>query len=300
MPDVYKSSVGLASVYLAPVTQDDLSAYAASAPFYFAPAVTAALEAAVNAKTQYADDQPFDAMNSEGETKITLEVTGIPLDILSQITGRVYDASTGRLFDNAGTPPYFALSFKSKKSNGKYRFYQFLKVRFSMPSDDKASMTDSPDPKVTKITCTAIKTTFQFNMGAFNDGAKRVMGDEDIAGFSGASWFSAVQVPVIGSPAAFTVTPVPADGAVGQAIGVTITLTFSNPLAGGAENAIVLVRSDTQAIIARTRTINAARTIVTMTGANLVSAKTYLIVVPNVVSVYGQVLADVVFDFTTA
>jgi phi13 family phage major tail protein len=191
----YKSAVGLKDLYIAEVTEDSLDAYTAGTPAYFAPAVTATSEAAVNRKTQYADDQAFEASSSEGETKVTLEVTNIPLSILASITGRVFDSATKQLWDNGGTPPYYALGFKSKKSNGSYRYFWYQKGRFDMPSDDMASQSDTPDPKTTKIVFTALKTVHQFDLGSVDDGVKRVIIDEDVSGASVATWFDDVVTP---------------------------------------------------------------------------------------------------------
>lgn len=298
--DERKSVLGLRDLYIAVITQDDASAYAAATPQYFAPAVTASQAPTSNSKTQYADDGAFDVMTSEGETKIDIEVTAIPLSMLALVLGKEFDAATGRMFDNGGTPPDLALSFRSIKSNGSYKYFQYLKGKFSAPSEETATKTDSPDPKNTKITFTAVKTIYQFDLGSINDGAKRVVGDEDADDFDGSTWFDAVQVPVAGSPSALTCTPSPVDGATGQTTTVAITLTFNNPLAGNAENGIVLVRVSTGAIFATTRTINAARTVVTLTHAALTSGAVYHIIVPGVTDVYGQVLADAVYDFTIA
>jgi phi13 family phage major tail protein len=194
-PGEYNSAVGLKDLYIAEVTEDSADAYTPGTPEYFAPAVTASQEAAVNSKTQYADDQPFDAMTAEGETKVTLEVTNIPLSVQAAINGVVFDSSTKQMWDNGGTPPYYALGFRSEKSNGKYRYYWFLKGRFIKPSEDKASKTDSPDPKTIKIVFTAIKTVHQFDLGVINDGVKRVIGDEDVTGFDPDTWFDDVVTP---------------------------------------------------------------------------------------------------------
>lgn len=295
-----KSVVGLRDLYIALVTQDDTSAYAAGTPQYFAPAVTANIAPKSNSKTQYADDGPFDVLFSEGETVITLEVTAIPLSLLALVLGKVFDAATGRMFDNEGTPPDVALSFRSKKSNGAYKYIQYLKGKFSVPSEEYATITDSPEPKSTTISFTAIKTIYEFDMGGVNKSSKGTVGDEDATGFSGTIWFSAVQVPVVGSPSALTCTPSPADGATAQVVTVPITLTFNNALAGDVERGVALVRSDTMAPIALTRTLNAARTVLTLSHPSLTAAKTYLIVVAGIVDVYGQALADTVYDFATA
>ncbi len=295
-----KNVVGFRDLYIALVSQDDADAYAAATPQYFAPAVTASQAPATNSKTVYADDGPFDVMTSEGETKIDIEVTSIPFEMQALVLGKEFDAATGRMFDNGGTPPDVALSFRSVKSNGSYVYFQFLKGKFSTPAQENATKTDAPDPKNTKITYTAVKTIYQFDLGDINDGVKRVTGDEDATNFSGTTWFSAVQVPVAGAPSALTATPAPIDGATGQTTTAAITLTFNNPLAGNAEKGIVLVRVSTGAIFATTRTVNAARTVVTLAHAALTSGAVYHIIVPGVTDVYGQALADAVYDFTIA
>lgn len=295
-----KSVVGLRDLYVALVTQDDVSAYAAAAPQAFAPAVNASHKPNSSSKTQYADDGAFDIFVSEAETPIELEVTAIPLDMQAIVLGKEYDASTGRMFDNGGTPPDVALSFRSVKSNGSYKYFQYLKGKFSAPSEEQATKGESPDPKTTKIIFTAVKTIYQFDLGSINDGVKRVVGDEDIVGFSGTTWFDAVQVPVTPAPSALTCTPSPVDGATGQATSVAITLTFNNPLAGNVENGVSLVRADTAAPITVTRSLNAARTVLTLGHPALTAAKTYHIVLAGVKDVYGQQLADTVYDFATA
>lgn len=298
----YKTNVGLRDVYYALVTQDDTSAYAAGTPALLAPAMTVSIAPAVNAKTIYADDAPFDVFTSEGETKLDFELTQIPMEIRAIILGKVFDAATGRLFDNGGTPPDIALSFRSKKSNGKYHYVQYLKGKFTSPSRELASETDTPDPKSTKITFTAVKTTKQFVLsGSVTDGAKGVEGDTDITGFSAASWFTAVQVPVQGSPSALTMTPVPADNATSVSVSADQTLTFSNPMDANVLLGISMIKASDDSPVACTITINAARTIVTINpNSNLTATTEHYINVFGVKDIYGQTLAHTVVSFTTA
>jgi len=295
-----KSVVGLKDLYIALVTQDDASAYAADAPQAFAPAVSASHRPVTNTKNQYADDAPFDTLINEGETVIDIEVTAIPLSLLALVLGKEFDAATGRMFDNGGIPPDVALSFRSKKSNGSFKYFQYLKGKFSAPSEEQATATDTPDPKTARISFTAIKTTYEFDLGDINEGVKRVVGDEDATGFSGTTWFDAVQVPVAGAPSALDCTPSPADDATNQLIGVAITLTFNNALAGAVERGVSLVRADTMAPITLTRTLSADRKVLTLGHANLTAGTTYLLVLAGVVDVYGQTLADTVYNFATA
>jgi phi13 family phage major tail protein len=296
----YKSYLGVDNIHYALVTQDDADAYAAGAVASLAPAMLITQAPKTNAKTQYADNQPFDVMTSEGETVLDVEITGLPLSDQAVLLGKVYDAATGRLFDNGGTAPYVALGFRAKKSGGTFKYYWFLKGTFAPPSEEQATETDTPDPKSTKLQFTAIRTTYQFDLGSINDSAKRVIGEDEDTNFDDTNWFSAVQVPVAGSPAAFTCTPSPADAATGVVVSANITLTFSNALAGNAEDGIILTTA-AGVVKACARTINAARTVVTLDPTTNMAALTqYLVIVPNVTDVYGQALGDTVYDFTTA
>ena len=297
----YKSYVGVDQVYYALVTQDDESAYAADTPAYLAPIMNIAQTPKVASKTQYADNQPFDVMSTEGETELDVEITGLPHSVEAVLLGKVWDEVNDRFYDNGGVPPYVALGFRAKKSDGSYRYYWFLKGQFAPPSEEQATQADAPDPKSTKLKFTAVRTVYEFDLdgGTTVASVKRVKGDTADADFSATGWFTDVQVPNAGSPAALTCTPDPADAEAGVAVSKTITLTFSNPLSGGAENGIVLT-TVAGVIKACDRTLNAARTVVSLDPTtNLAGTTQYLIIVPGVTDIYGQVLADAVYDFTT-
>ncbi len=296
--DEYKSVVGLKDLFIGEVLVDSADTFTADAVEKLAPAAAASAKPTVNSKTQYADDQPFDAMSSEGETVIELELTNLPVELLAKITGKVFDSSTGRMYDNGGEAPYFALSFRSVRSNGKYRFFQYLKGRFTTPGEEATTKGDSPDPKTIKLTYTAIKTVHAFDLGDINDGVKRVVGDEDTAGFSGATWFSQVQVPGVATPSALALSSsTPADSATGVSKTANLSLTFNNMLSLGAENHVTVL-DENNAVVSTTRSIDTARKVITLAHSAFTGTKAYSIVYA-VTDIYGQSLAGVV-NFTTA
>ena len=182
--DEYKSKIGLDSLYIAEVTADSASAYTSGTPQWLAPAAEASQEPSTSFAIQYADDQPYDVATAEGETKISLKVTGLDLETLALITGKVFDDTTGRMYDNGGVAPFMALGFRSMKSSGTYRYYWFLKGKFDMPKEATATLADKPDPKTLDLTYTAIRTVYQFDRCRYHDSVKRVMGDDDTAAFS--------------------------------------------------------------------------------------------------------------------
>lgn len=299
----FRQTVGLDNLYAAQILTDDADAFSTDTPFSLAPVAEAVATPSTDSQTQYFDNQPYDTLQSEGDTEVTLKISNLPAEYHALLTGNTFDAATGRVLDSAeGNPPEFALGFRSKKANGSYRYYWFLKGTFAAPKDEAATQKDTPDPKMVELVYRAIKTVHKFTVDGVAKSFKRVWGDEDTANFDETGWFSSVQIPASGSPSALSLSSSsPADGATGVAVSASVVLTFSNPLAGNAENGIILVRSDTQAPIACARTINAARTVVTLDPAsNLTSAKTFLVIIPGVTDIYGQSLADTVVDFATA
>lgn len=299
-----RSVVGVDSVYYALITQDDANGFVVGSPAPLVPAMNLKSTPNSSAETQYADNGPYDNVGSEGDTELELEAPNWPESVLAALKGAVYDSATGRVFDNAdpAQAPYFALGYRFKKSNGHYRYRWYLKCRLVPPGEEGASQGEKVQLKTQTVKIKCLKTIYKWALnGSVTDGVKRVHGDQDADNFSATGWFSAVQTPVIGSPASFTLTASPADGATGVAVAANIILTFSNALVYGSENSIILVRADTQAPIACARTIDAARKVVTLDPvSNLTAAKQYLVIVAGLTSIHGQVLADTVVDFTTA
>jgi hypothetical protein len=56
----YLTSIGLSSVYVAEITQDDASAYIAGTPAYLAPVAALSGAPTINAETLYYDDQAYE------------------------------------------------------------------------------------------------------------------------------------------------------------------------------------------------------------------------------------------------
>jgi len=298
--DEYKSTIGVDMLYVAPILQDDADGYLADTPVYFAPLAEVGVEPSVNQETQYADDAPYDVFVNEGETTLTLTVTGIPPETLADVLGKVFDSTTGRVYDTDGMPPDYALGFRSKKSNGNYRYYWFVKGKFSPPAEPHQTKTDTPAPQVTEITFTAVRSIYTFDVGSENAKVKRVWGDEDTTNFSSTGWFTQVQTPSVASPSALALSSsTPADGVTGVVVSADITLVFNNTLAAGAENGCVLMKHSDQTVPAVVKTISADRKTVTINPTSSLDAATDYDIVIGVSDIYGDTL-DAVVNFTTA
>ncbi len=296
----YKSRIGLDSLYVAEITEDSATAYTAGTPAYLAPAAEASQEPTSSFEIQYADDQPYDVMTGEGDTKIALKVTNIDMATLALITGRVFDAASGRMWDNGGTAPYFALAFRSQKSNGNYRYYQYLKGKFDMPKEETATKGEKPEPKVLELTFTAIRTTYKWNLGSVTDSVKRIVGDDDTTNFDETGWFTSVQTPSYSAPAALALSSsVPTDGATGISVSADQSLTFNNTMIDDTIYNVSLIKITDYSIVAGAITLDSTKKIVTINPTSSLTASTDYVIAYNVTDVYGQHLSGAV-NFTTA
>lgn len=306
MTEKQYSVVGVDNVYYALVTQDDDSNYVAGTPAKLTQAMEIKSTPTVSSETQFADNTAHDIVSAEGPTELELMAPNIAEETLAELLGAVYDTATGRIFDDAdpSQAPYFALGYRFKKRNGKYRYRWYLKCQAQKPAEEGVSESDKVNLKTATLKVTAVKTTYKFDLlgdASRMAGVKRVHGDEDLPDFSATSWFSAVQTPVAGSPASFTVSTVPADAATGVAVTADVVVTFSNALAGGREAGITLVNADTFAPVAVARSINSTRKVVTLNpSSNLGASTDYIVVIHDVVDIHGQALTDTVVNFTTA
>ena len=301
--DEYKSVVGLDSLYIAEVTADTAAGYTADTPEYFAPAAEASVERESAMEIQRADDKDYDILSSKGKIKVSLKVTGVPMEMLAKINGDTFDSSSGRIFLTNGEPPFCALSFRSKKSNGSYVYIQYLKGKFSMPKTAYATLAETPEPKVVELEYNAVDTVYEFDTGTENESMKGLMLDEDTTNASSTGFFTQVQTPSVTAPSALALSSsTPTDGATGVSVSANQTLTFNNALDANALNNVYMVKaSDASAVAMATGypSINTGRTTITFNPSSNLTAATAYIIFYGVTDVYGQDLQGAI-NFTTA
>jgi hypothetical protein len=92
------------------------------------------------------------------------------LEKLAQITGKSFDETTGMLIDSERSNDYWALMYRTKGTDGKYRYVSRLKGTFNIPEEDSQTENDGTDTTNTQIEYTGIYTEYEFNKGKFIDG----------------------------------------------------------------------------------------------------------------------------------
>ena len=113
-------------------------------------------------ETHYYDNLPAIVIDSVGSDKITINTSGIPLDVLADITGQYYDQTTGMLVEQESTPKYFAFGYITDKTDGTKVLVWRLKGKFSIPGATSATKDDGTDANGQELTYTGISTVHKF------------------------------------------------------------------------------------------------------------------------------------------
>ncbi|MED0676986.1 major tail protein [Aneurinibacillus thermoaerophilus] len=289
------TQVGLKDLHIAVLKKDDKTGVEYETPVLIAGAINAKIQPKSNTETLYADDGPAETATALGEIEVEIEVKDLPLAVQGILFG--HKIQNGVMIKSADdVAPYVALGFRSKMSNGKYRYIWLYKGRFELPEQEYKTQEDKPAFQTPKAKGVFVKREF--------DNLYQVVGDEDETGFAaGDTWFNQVYERVVDTTAP-TVTVSPTDGETGVLGGSNITWTFSkemNIATVNAANFIVMTADGTT--VNGTLSLDATKKIVTFDpAANLSAATDYIaIATTNVKDINGNSLAqNSVTNFTTA
>ena len=174
------STIGLKNMVIAPLTADTEE----TLTYGDLQLVAGAIEATItpgnaDPDIQYADDIEFDVLYPDPELTFTTKMADIPLAIQEMIFGNQLDDNGVLIRTSTDKPPYFAVGFKSEKSNGKFRFVWLYKVRAKPLTENYATKEGTTINRQTgEVEWTAIKRT--------HDSRYQAVADEGENGFTAA------------------------------------------------------------------------------------------------------------------
>jgi phi13 family phage major tail protein len=302
MPSEYGELTGLDNLHYAQVLADNESSYQTGPNNFLSKAAEMKKEAKVDVAIRYYDNKPTFSSPSEASTDVTLTVSGVPTRLAAELAGKPYDQTRGIMIDtgDVSNAPYCALSARGSLGDGGYRFYQFLKGKFSLGAETAKTKEEKVTASTVELTYTGLVTTHEFAIpGGTKSGTKGIQADTTDPAFLGAdAWFSQVQTPeTLGKPGVLTMASTPVDKATGVGESVKPVLTFSNSLAA---DAVTIVKAD-GTLVAADKSYDSTGKILTITpSAALTSGATYSIIVAGVADVFGQSLDTTAIKFTVA
>lgn len=192
---------GVDSLYVAEVTQDDANGYVCGTPMYLAPVAEVGKTTDSSSEAHYYDNKAMIVINSESADTITITMAPPELAKLAQIIGKSFDATTGMMVDSPRQNKYFALMYRTKGTDGKYRYVSRLKGQFTIPDETSATENDGTDANNSSVTYTGIYTEHEFTKGSYNgvswekSGVKGIVVDTRYGLANVSSFFSQVQTP---------------------------------------------------------------------------------------------------------
>ena len=171
------STVGLKNVVIAPLTEDTDTSHT----YGELQLVAGAIEATITPDNtdpdiQYADDIEFDVLYPDPELTFSTSMADVPLAIQEMIFGNQIDDNGVLVRTASDRPPYFAVGFKSEKSDGAFRYVWLYKVRAKpMTESYKTKEGKTITRQNGSVEWTAIKRT--------SDGRYQAVADEGENGF---------------------------------------------------------------------------------------------------------------------
>ena len=171
------STVGLKNVVIAPLTEDTDTSHT----YGELQLVAGAIEATITPDNtdpdiQYADDIEFDVLYPDPELTFSTSMADVPLAIQEMIFGNQIDDNGVLVRTASDRPPYFAVGFKSEKSDGAFRYVWLYKVRAKpMTESYKTKEGKTITRQNGSVEWTAIKRT--------HDGRYQAVADEGQNGF---------------------------------------------------------------------------------------------------------------------
>ena len=145
-------------------------------------------------EAHYYDNIPAVIITSTGADTVTISASGIPLDVLADITGQTYDATTGTFIEEERQQKHFAIGYKTQTTDGQDIFVWRLKGSFSIPDQTSATENEGTDANGQELVFTGISTTHKFTKTGKPAKAVNVNSTLDLVA-SINNFFSTVQTP---------------------------------------------------------------------------------------------------------
>lgn len=183
---------GIDNCFIAELLTDDADGVTYGTPVQLFPIGEVGKTTSSDSATDYADNKAMIVINSEGQDDISLTGFGISLENLAMITGKKFDKAKGVFIDTMREVKYFALMYREKLTNGKYRYVVRYKGTFGIPDETAATENDGTDSNGQTLAYTGIFTTHEFTNGG---SAKGLIIDTQYEGANPTGFFEAVVTP---------------------------------------------------------------------------------------------------------
>lgn len=153
---------GINDAVYAEVTKDNSNEYTVGEVKHFTGVAEIGKEVESSSEAHYYDNLPAIVISSTGATELSINSSGIPFDVLAEITGQYYDETKGMFAEKERAPKYFAFGYVTQKTDGTEMLVWHLKGQFSVPNQTSATQDDGTDANGQELTFTGVSTAHSF------------------------------------------------------------------------------------------------------------------------------------------
>lgn len=153
---------GVSHAVYAEVTADDSTGYTTGTVKDFTGVSEIGRTTESSTEAHYYDNIPAIIISSTGADEVSINASGIPFDVLAEITGQHYDSAKGMFVEQERDQKYFAFGYVTQKTDGTEVLVWRLKGSFSIPDTTSATQDDGTDANGQELTYTGISTTHKF------------------------------------------------------------------------------------------------------------------------------------------
>ena len=210
----YRGVEGLVAAEV--LTDDEENGYTTGEVFAIAGVAEISRTTDSSNEAHYYDNIPAVVVSNTASDEVTISASAIPFDVLATITGQNYDENTGALIEGPRDFKYFALGYKTQKTNGDEVYVWRYKGTFNVPDQTNATQNDGTDANGQEIVYTGISTTHKFTKTGKGAKALNVDLGKNLANVS--TFFDEVTTPdTLQAKTAYTLT-------ITQASNTTLTV----------------------------------------------------------------------------
>lgn len=156
---------GVDNLVYAKVLTDTAEEFKCDTPKSLSPVAEIGKTVETSSESKFYDNKAMLIINSEGADEITCTVAPLDIQTLAEITGKQYDETTGALIDGLRSNDYFAIGYRTKGTDGQYRYVWRFKGTFAIPDETVATEDDGTDANNQELVFTGIHTTHEFTKG---------------------------------------------------------------------------------------------------------------------------------------
>lgn len=189
---VRSRTCGCRDIYIAKVTQNTASAYAAEKPIKLARAIKVKVDEKWTSEKIYSDDGTEEVINSYEGTEVELEINALAPQDRSEVFGQLYE--NGFLLKSSNDiAPELAIGWRERKLNGKYEFRWLYVGKFAEGISEEANTKEGKLSPTTKSIKGSFYERSKDNLYEISVDESNLLGEHADAKSAIADWFGKVQ-----------------------------------------------------------------------------------------------------------